>query len=1265
MLILNCIVRSVLFMLSCICITEGYDSSLQTYLENEFAADTIDLGWVDLSGYKNEKLQLLRGTTTSTKNVTLINYLGEQNFTTFNYNGDHLIYYNYFDGVGLLNGSATTYINLLTGQDNANITHITALEPYDNNSFVITGKGKLNNKDLSKQILLNLTDLSYSELLNESVASINAVHFNEETIYFGGSFQFNNKFNSIIAYNFHEKSIESLPFGGFGDNSVINTIARLDDDTLLFAGKFSSLDNLEYLNKTVYYPYQNLTTTNETVFSNRSISTNSTQQVQQLIPLNFATWDDNEDSSFSSIDSFMCPSSNGDSNWQGDSSASNFKVSFLNSIIPSKIRLFVSKDSNYVDEFRLLLLNGGILNLTYYDPFQKELKSCDTLCTLYNNITDSGTVYLQDNITSLSYNEYFQDFYFSPNVPMNGLSFQALNGKEMSGLQLMQNEFFVYSNNTLNNPGCADVTSHSYSEVYPSNWSTGSSGSYIFTSVESSDERKQVSVKFVPQINIIGEYTLNLYTPGCLSDNSCSARVIVNATVTFSDAEGKLQTKTSLIYQDNNEEKYDTIFNGYLYNQPVIEISYYQPITIGNTQSLILVADRVGVEPLTIPNPVGYIETANSVETHTTNTTVIMSKTELLTINGLFEYSISNFTNSNLNSSVVVGNTSLNSYTLTNFIENGISNFSLFATFFNHTLIISSSTLDGIVLLTLDDEKGIVYQNKLSTGGTVDNAVTLEHGLQLLIGDFVLDNQNLSTLYYDQTDGTFASLGSQLPMNLSPNNFNSMYIDNEALIFSFDNEVYFNWTKKESFSNTSDFNLIMKSSGFNTNGDTIFFGSLFNSKYSDVVEGYSFSIDSQFQVSELVLPNQSDESDNSFHYYYGIYINETYTGYAIKADNSSYSMIFVNSNLSYPQLAPFSFSSEIENLLYYNTNGLLGFTSDSSLYIYNLTQIETIVDADMGNVSSSEVSSMMYFPTDNSILLCGTFSFLHNTTCNGTCLYNIEKQAWAPLLLNKKHLINGDISKCVLSDEDLLYVAGNFTYAKDDYNLAAINLTSGKIDKKYDFDFEIDTVVDFELDENNSVVYVIVSKDPGTIFYQYTNETTWSNVSSPITGSSIKSYVPLNAAKEKKRDLGSEKILALMDNGESMVYESGAWKPFFQLSTEAEDTSDSGLSAKFFNNKDMSSYMISQKVSPWSIVQQQVKKDKGKTKTGYVVLFGLAMSTVTVALLAVAISVALYILGMKKKSSVSSYKLDKMFEETLESKMIKNVPPEELMKGLS
>ncbi len=56
----------------------------------------------------------------------------------------------------------------------------------------------------------------------------------------------------------------------------------------------------------------------------------------------------------------MCPESGDDHQLDWDNTRANFEVG-LNSITPSKIRVFMADGSDSVDQFRLMLLNGGYL----------------------------------------------------------------------------------------------------------------------------------------------------------------------------------------------------------------------------------------------------------------------------------------------------------------------------------------------------------------------------------------------------------------------------------------------------------------------------------------------------------------------------------------------------------------------------------------------------------------------------------------------------------------------------------------------------------------------------------------------------------------------------------------------------------------------------------------------------------------------------------------------------------------------------------------
>ena len=74
--------------------------------------------------------------------------------------------------------------------------------------------------------------------------------------------------------------------------------------------------------------------------------------------------------------------------------------------------------------------------------------------------------------------------------------------------------------------------------------------------------REDYSVVFQPDIRQQGNYSVTIYTPGCLEDDSCDRRGIVNVTGNYATSTVPgipLQTE---IYQTNNYDKYDEIYRG-------------------------------------------------------------------------------------------------------------------------------------------------------------------------------------------------------------------------------------------------------------------------------------------------------------------------------------------------------------------------------------------------------------------------------------------------------------------------------------------------------------------------------------------------------------------------------------------------------------------------------------------------------------------------------------------------------------------------------
>ena len=66
-------------------------------------------------------------------------------------------------------------------------------------------------------------------------------------------------------------------------------------------------------------------------------------------------------------------------------------------------------------------------------------------------------------------------------------------------------------------------------------------------------------VTFKPDIKQSGNYSVIIFTPGCIQDNSCDRRGVANVTGTLASAAPPFQTS---IYQTNNYDKYDQIYYG-------------------------------------------------------------------------------------------------------------------------------------------------------------------------------------------------------------------------------------------------------------------------------------------------------------------------------------------------------------------------------------------------------------------------------------------------------------------------------------------------------------------------------------------------------------------------------------------------------------------------------------------------------------------------------------------------------------------------------
>lgn len=489
--------------------------------------------------------------------------------------------------------------------------------------------------------------------------SVKTIYYDDDDdiIYLGGDLSYNGTYGAI-SYDYLTNQFFSLPFGGFNEGSVVNEIIRYEmSDSIIFAGNFYSIGEQEYLNITGNFTRQNITTIN-----NRNSS--KITDLSQMIILNSSSV---IASGGSDPDAITCPGTDS-STWSlpsGELGTWGAELSL--SAIPSKIRLYNPDGDEGVSLFRIVTYPAnGIMNLTYIDPDTLELTHCDAYCPLLRtseatSLLESnanGTEYqkfFHDNQTVISISSQYQDFAFVNLINVESFTVEILgsynNQAALNGIELFSSGITVFADNALNQKQCSnsqnnfDTSSNSIGNI---EWEESNTGSYLYSNISSSTPSNEIGIRYELEIPNTGEYEVLLYTVGCLDDDTCSQRGIVNATLY--NGNGDLLS-SKIIYQTNQELKYDILYTGdiqYYDSLAYIDVTYNSNLTNSN---VIMVASSVQFNYVQVD-----IEEFSKNVTH--NYTQVMS-TELK-LNGVLEYSLRNFS---IDSALVeqpIGNTSIN-----------------------------------------------------------------------------------------------------------------------------------------------------------------------------------------------------------------------------------------------------------------------------------------------------------------------------------------------------------------------------------------------------------------------------------------------------------------------------------------------------------------------------------------------------------------------------------------------------------------------------
>lgn len=358
--------------------------------------------------------------------------------------------------------------------------------------------------------------------------AVNTLYCDGEQVYLGGLFTGSNSSNAIVWKN----GWQDLSFEGF--NGAVNSITKAPNNNIIFGGEFNGLGGnatVRAENNTQIVPIVNAKVSAQT----SSGLPGFTEPADILCKGDFAT-------------------QGSGSTWLlADRAPGFWKADFGFGFRPTKLRLFnTDYEGRGTKTFRYTALpDGGIMNLTYTDPSTGRPAYCDARCPLPEGNTSA------------------QNFDFVNSIGMNAFKIDISdwygNGAGLNGIQLFQDEMNSYAVNDFNEPAnCSAATDTPSKSTSTGPWqvtpSHDSFSQYLTAVLQGPDiSSDAATVTFYPDIKQSGNYSVTIFTPGCLGDGTCGSRGRVNVTTQMSQDD---QDAGDILWQTNNYDKYDEVYNG-------------------------------------------------------------------------------------------------------------------------------------------------------------------------------------------------------------------------------------------------------------------------------------------------------------------------------------------------------------------------------------------------------------------------------------------------------------------------------------------------------------------------------------------------------------------------------------------------------------------------------------------------------------------------------------------------------------------------------
>ncbi|KAJ6262520.1 hypothetical protein Dda_3330 [Drechslerella dactyloides] len=385
------------------------------------------------------------------------------------------------------------------------------------------------------------------------------------TVFIGGEFTGGNSTNAISWPGTGD--LKELPFQGF--DGPVESISRMSNGTIVFGGRFTTVGN-------------------ESLVSNPNGTHKITQQVVNLdsAATTVLASAGSTRPGFSEPKNIICSDGTetpGNVFLFQDQAFGTWGAEFAYTFFPTKLRIYNSNfEGRGVKLFRFVSRpNNGIMNLTSVDPSGNRYY-CDAWCTLY----------------PANKSMPYQDFNFINVIPTYAFRIDILDwygaGGALNGVELFQDDIYAFADNTLNEPSCKSLQGPSASNVtgqWTSRGGPANSDSKYLTGTFSGPQLSDASITFRPDIKISGNYQVLVYTPGCLQDGSCGQRGRISVSGTF--AGNETSQPSAVLYQTNQFDKYDMLFQGYVEANGDHTVSISLKADPGQTGPVNLVASKV------------------------------------------------------------------------------------------------------------------------------------------------------------------------------------------------------------------------------------------------------------------------------------------------------------------------------------------------------------------------------------------------------------------------------------------------------------------------------------------------------------------------------------------------------------------------------------------------------------------------------------------------------------------------------------------------